>query len=72
MHRDPGYLATHKLALAHVQADSHLEVEVTTEFTIEQAQRIARAGPSKLAKKPSPTVFTSAPRKRTSWRRTCS
>ena len=34
------------------------------------AQRIARAGPSKMARKPSPIVFTSRPRWRASSRRT--
>ena len=34
------------------------------------AQRIARAGPSKVAKKPSPAVSRSCPRKWASWRRT--
>jgi hypothetical protein len=41
-----------------------------THSTTAQAQRIARAGPSKLATKPSPVVFTSLPRKRVSCRRT--
>src|SRR5207247_2339743 len=35
-----------------------------------QAQRMARAGPSKAARKPSPVVLTSRPRKRVSSRRT--
>ncbi len=35
-----------------------------------QPQRIARAGPSKEARKPSPAVSASFPRKRLSWRRT--
>src|SRR5438552_10313625 len=35
-----------------------------------QAQRMARAGPSKVARKPSPVVLTSRPRKRVSSRRT--
>ena len=37
---------------------------------ITSAQRIARAGPSKVARKPSPTVLISRPRKRSSARRT--
>ena len=46
--------------------DGNPFTNVVTESTIAQAQRIARAGPSKLAKKPSPAVFTSLPRQRTS------
>lgn len=34
-----------------------------------QAHRMARAGPSKVAKKPSPAVSTSVPRNRSSSRR---
>ena len=41
-----------------------------TPSAIAQPQRTARAGPSKLAKKPSPAVSTSRPRKRSSCRRT--
>ena len=41
-----------------------------TDSTAASAQRIARAGPSKLARKPSPAVSISLPRKRSSWRRT--
>jgi Ser/Thr protein kinase RdoA (MazF antagonist) len=37
--------------------------------TIAQAQRTPRAGPSKVARKPSPVVFTSRPRKRSRLRR---
>src|SRR5437867_1037840 len=40
-----------------------------TESLIARAHRIARAGPSKLAKKPSPAVSSSRPRNRSSWRR---
>ena len=43
-----------------------------TRATMAMAQRIARAGPSKLAKKPSPAVSNSLPRKRVSSRRTIS
>ena len=38
--------------------------------TTDRAQEIARAGPSKVAKKPSPAVSSSWPRKRASSRRT--
>ncbi len=40
-----------------------------TPCVIACAHRIARAGPSNDAKKPSPAVSSSVPRKRTSWRR---
>jgi len=38
--------------------------------TISAAQRTARAGPSNVARKPSPIVLTSVPRHRSSWVRT--
>ena len=41
-----------------------------TASRIDMAQRIARCGPSNIARKPSPDVFTSWPRKRLSCKRT--
>ena len=40
-----------------------------TPSLIAQAHSIARAGPSKVARKPSPSVLISRPRNRSSWRR---
>jgi hypothetical protein len=62
---DARHLAVDELAFARVQACAYIEAEL-------DAQRIARAGPSKEAKNPSPSVSTSTPRKRSSCRRTSS
>ena len=65
----PADLAVDELALAGVEAGAHLEAELAARAsTIAQAQRMARAGPSKAAKKPSPAVSISRPRKRASSR----
>ena len=63
---DSGDFAVGEFALAGVQAGADVEADLRRVSTIAQAQRIARAGPSKEAKKPSPAVSTSWPRKRPS------
>ena len=50
------------LDLAGVQADTNVEMEVEAASRMAHAQRMARAGPSNVARKPSPVVFTSRPR----------
>ena len=63
----PGELVAGDLALAGVQAGADLEPEPRDGVRSSAcAQRIARAGPSKVARKPSPAVSTSRPRKRAS------
>jgi hypothetical protein len=70
VNRDPTHLALELLALAGVQAGANLEAEVAHRVDDRaRAQRIARAGPSKLAKKPSPAVSSSFPWNRASCRR---
>ena len=49
-----------------VHAGADVEPEPANGSTAASAQRIARAGPSKLARKPSPAVSISRPRKRSS------
>jgi hypothetical protein len=49
-----------------VDPGSDLEAEMPTASRIADAQRIARAGASNEAKKPSPAVSCSKPRKRVS------
>jgi hypothetical protein len=63
MHRNPDHLVTRKFAFAGVQSGAYLSPNPWTRSRIEQAHRIARAGPSKVASKPSPAVSTSRPRK---------
>jgi len=62
---DTAELLAHPLALAGVNARSDFDPEWTASMAA-AAQRIARAGPSKLVKKPSPAVSSSRPRKRVS------
>ncbi len=67
----PRDLALDELALARVDAGADLEAELADAVDDRAgAQRIARAGPSNVAKKPSPAVSSSSPRKRTSSPRT--
>ena len=59
----PAEVVAHHLDLARVQAGPDLDPELTHGLArAEQAHWIARAGPSKLARKPSPMVLTSRPR----------
>jgi hypothetical protein len=69
---DARHLAVDELAFARVQACAYIKAELAHGGVIADAQRIARAGPSKEAKNPSPSVSTSTPRKRSSCRRTSS
>jgi hypothetical protein len=58
-------LVAERLALAGVQTCSDDDSEARgAESRIASAQRMARAGPSNAAKKPSPAVSISRPRKR--------
>ena len=54
------------LAEYQEQLDEFAPELAAAESLMAQAQRIARAGPSKLANTPSPVVFMSRPRKRSS------
>jgi len=61
-----GYAAnivTADLDFAGVQTDANVKCKSEAASRIAHAQRIARAGPSKVARKPSPVAFTSRPRK---------
>ena len=58
---DSAHLASDHLALAGVKPARTSRPSSFTASAIVQAQRIARAGPSKLAKKPSPAVSSSLP-----------
>ena len=63
VHGDAGELVADDLALAGVDACADLEPELRARRRpIARAQRIARAGPSKLARNPSPAVSISRPR----------
>jgi hypothetical protein len=62
-------LALH-LDLARVHTAADLQTERRRAVTIALAHRTARAGPSKVARKPSPSVLISRPRKRSISRRT--
>jgi hypothetical protein len=70
VHADPTDVVTANLALAGVQPGTHLDAERLHRVAIAMTQRIARCGPSNIARKPSPDVFTSRPRKRASCDRT--
>jgi len=69
---DAAGLAVDQLALAAVQPRTNVEVELADPLLDREAQWIARAGPSKVAKKPSPAVSISLPRKRPGCERTVS
>jgi hypothetical protein len=58
------------IALHDGDLDAAAALSVRTPSTIASAARMARAGPSKVAKKPSPAVSRSCPRNRPSSRRT--
>ena len=60
----PATLPSDELTLARVESCAKVETGLANPSTIAFAQWIARAGPSKLAKKPSPAVSISMPRKR--------
>ncbi len=62
VHGDPGDVVAGQLDLARVEAGAHLEADRAHRVAQLAAQRIARPGPSKVARKPSPSVFTSRPR----------
>jgi hypothetical protein len=70
VYRDPRHLSVDELALAGMDSDRTLTRSSLTSPTIDFAQRIARAGPSNAAKKPSPAVSISRPRALASSRRT--
>ena len=70
VNREAGNVIRQDLDLADVEPCTDLEPEILTSSRIAAAQRIARAGPSNVAKKPSPVTLTSAPPKRASWCRT--
>jgi hypothetical protein len=70
MDHDPAHVFTHDLAFSRVEACSDLEPQRLDATRYGQAQRIARAGPSKAAKKQSPAVLIARPRKRPISRRT--
>jgi hypothetical protein len=63
---NPGQILTHRLDLPGLQAhpDLHAQGPDRIPSRIALAQLIARAGPAKAAKKPSPMVATSRPPKR--------
>jgi hypothetical protein len=67
--RDAAGLLINKLAFARMNARRISIPRVLTRSAISRAQRIPRAGPSKVAKKPSPASF-STPRHRLSSSRT--
>ena len=56
--------------LAGMQGAADLQAERLNRLGDACAQRTARAGPSKVARNPSPSDFTSLPRERASSRRT--
>jgi hypothetical protein len=66
---DAADLAVHELALTGVEAGAYIDAELAHALR-DRTQRIARVGPSKLAKNPSPAVSSSWPRKRASSLRT--
>jgi hypothetical protein len=63
---DAGDLAVEELTFAGMDAARISRPSSCMSSPIANAQRMARAGPSKLAKNPSPAVSSSRPRKRTS------
>ena len=62
MDSDSCDLFVDELTLARVQACAYVEAELAHGLAIADAHRIARAGPSKDARNPSPAVSTSTPR----------
>jgi hypothetical protein len=64
MYADPTNVVAPNLALAGVQPARTWMPRACTASRIDIAQLIARWGPSNIAKKPSPDVFTSRPRNR--------
>ena len=70
VHGDAAELVADHLALARVQPGADSMPSRRTSSRTARAQRTARAGPSKAARKPSPAVSISRPRKRSSSRRT--
>ena len=69
VYRNPAQLAARHLAFTGVNTGPDPKPEPGSPSTIADAQRIALAGPSKCARKPSPALSTSRPRWRTSSRR---
>ena len=68
---DSADVVTHQLAFAGVDARAHVDAKLFDADARSQApQRTARAGPSNVARKPSPAVLVSLPRKRASSLRT--
>ena len=70
VHGDPGEMVAADLALAAVQPGTHFEADGVDLVLIARAQWIARAGPSKEARNPSPVVSISRPWKCSSSSRT--
>ena len=66
----PGNVVAPGLDLDSVDPGAHIDAETLQGFSDGQAHSMARPGLSKVATKPSPTVFTSRPRKRSIWVRT--
>ena len=62
VHRDAGQLVPDNLDLARMQAAANRDPEPANASSTATAQRIARAGPSKDARNPSPAVSISRPR----------
>ena len=71
MDSDAGDGVADNLALTRVESGARTSMPSgSTASWMARAQRMARAGPSNVARKPSPAVLTSRPRKRASSFRT--
>jgi hypothetical protein len=62
VHGDPADVVAVDLELARMQPDPDIDPERVDVRADPLAQRIARAGPSKVARNPSPVVRISRPR----------
>jgi hypothetical protein len=58
VHRDPADVVAEQLDLAGVQANPNLQTVLGSSTRMAWAARMARAGPSKVARNPSPVVLT--------------
>jgi hypothetical protein len=72
VHGDTAVIVTANLALTSVYTGAHVDPSRPRRFDDPRAQRIARAGPSNVAKKLSPAVLISRPRNKRSSARTIS
>jgi hypothetical protein len=67
---DSAHIATGQFDLAGVESDPYLQADPRTSSLIARPHRMALAGPSNVARNPSPAVSTSRPRNRASSVRT--